>query len=73
MLRLAETLDRSHSQVVEAVEVEIRRRKAVIRVRARGDAELEIWAASHQLEPFARLVGRDVRVELSQVPALASA
>ena len=45
MLRLAEGLDRSHAQVVTALDVVPRGDAYLIRLRAAGDAELELWAA----------------------------
>src|SRR4029077_10745826 len=45
MLRLAEGLDRSHAQVVTALDVVPRGEAYLIRLRASGDAELELWAA----------------------------
>jgi hypothetical protein len=45
MLRLAEGLDRSHAQVVTALDVVPRGNAYLIRLRAAGDAELELWAA----------------------------
>ena len=63
MLRVAETLDRSHSQVVEHLAVEVLRDRAVLVLHAPGDAELEAWAASRQLAPLSDVLGREVRIE----------
>jgi hypothetical protein len=32
-----------------------------IRLRTKGDAELELWAAARHAEPLARVLGLDVR------------
>jgi exopolyphosphatase/guanosine-5'-triphosphate,3'-diphosphate pyrophosphatase len=66
MLRLAESLDRSHSQSVSDVELHDRGTDALLQVRASGDAELELWAASRQAAPFERLLGKPLRVEMSK-------
>jgi exopolyphosphatase/guanosine-5'-triphosphate,3'-diphosphate pyrophosphatase len=65
MLRVAETLDRSHSQVVERLVVRLNRRDGVIVVHTRSDAELETWAASRQLPPLSAALGRDLAIEAS--------
>ena len=60
ILRLAEGLERSHAQVVSILELQDRRKDYLLKVQARGDAELELWAARRQLAPFEALVGRPV-------------
>ncbi|MFB3853920.1 MAG: HD domain-containing protein [Vicinamibacterales bacterium] len=62
LLRVAESLDRSHAQIVERVELRPRRRRIELVLHSKGPAELERWAAERQVEPLARLIGRDVRV-----------
>ncbi len=62
ILRLAETLDRSHSQAVKTVELHDRGAEYLLKLRAAGDAELELWAARRQTEPFEALLGKPVRV-----------
>jgi exopolyphosphatase / guanosine-5'-triphosphate,3'-diphosphate pyrophosphatase len=67
ILRLAETLDRSHAQIVTAVELHDRGAEYLVKLRAAGDAELELWAAQRQIAPFAALVGKPVRVSADRV------
>ena len=62
IVRLAETLDRSHAQVITAVELHDRGSEYLIKFRSTGDAELELWAAQRQLAPFEALVGKPVRM-----------
>ena len=45
MLRLAESLDRSHAQSIAGVELHDRGDDALLQLRTAGDAELELWAA----------------------------
>jgi exopolyphosphatase/guanosine-5'-triphosphate,3'-diphosphate pyrophosphatase len=65
MLRLAEGLDRSHAQVVTALDIVPRGEQFVIRLRAGGDAELELWAAHRHAAPLADVLRRPLRFEVS--------
>ena len=65
ILRLAESLDRSHSQSLSSVELHDRDDDVLLQVRTRGDAELELWAAARHSAPFERLIGKPLRVEIS--------
>jgi hypothetical protein len=38
----------------------------LVQLRARGDAELELWAAMRHTEPFERAAGKVVRMQLQQ-------
>jgi exopolyphosphatase/guanosine-5'-triphosphate,3'-diphosphate pyrophosphatase len=67
ILRLAETLDRSHSQSISSVELHDRGKEYLLNLRSTGDAELELWAAQRQIEPFETLVGKPVRVSAGKV------
>ena len=63
MLRLAETLDRSHSQVVTGLTLQDRDEDALLVLRTTGDAELELWAAAKSAEPFEAMLGKPLRIE----------
>src|SRR6185312_11922526 len=65
MLRLAESLDRSHSQPVSGLDVHDRGDDGLLQLRASGDAELELWAATRHAAEFERLIGKPLRVEVS--------
>ena len=65
ILRLAESLDRSHSQGLSGVELHDRGDDALLQVRTNGDAELELWAAARHAAPFERLLGKPLRIEIS--------
>jgi exopolyphosphatase/guanosine-5'-triphosphate,3'-diphosphate pyrophosphatase len=65
ILRLAESLDRSHAQSLSGVELHDRGEDALLQVRTTGDAELELWAAARHAAPFERLLGKPLRVEIS--------
>jgi exopolyphosphatase/guanosine-5'-triphosphate,3'-diphosphate pyrophosphatase len=65
MLRLAEGLDRSHAQVVTSLDVVPRGEAYLIRLRAAGDAELELWAAHRHGTPLEQVLRRPLRFEVS--------
>ncbi len=65
ILRLAESLDRSHSQTISGVELHDRGDDGLLQVRTTGDAELELWAATRHAAPFERLIDKPLRIEVS--------
>jgi exopolyphosphatase / guanosine-5'-triphosphate,3'-diphosphate pyrophosphatase len=69
MLRLAEGLDRSHAQVVTALDVVPRGEAYLIRLKAAGDAELELWAAHRHGAELERVLHRPLRFEVSGRPS----
>jgi exopolyphosphatase/guanosine-5'-triphosphate,3'-diphosphate pyrophosphatase len=62
-LRLAETLDRSRHGVIRGLEARMRLSQLQIKVRATGDAELELWAAHRQAGALEAALGIKVRIE----------
>jgi exopolyphosphatase/guanosine-5'-triphosphate,3'-diphosphate pyrophosphatase len=64
---VAESLDRTHSQLVGGVDLHDRGDDSLLRVRAGGDVELEVWAAERHLRPLSRIVGKPVRIEATGV------
>jgi exopolyphosphatase/guanosine-5'-triphosphate,3'-diphosphate pyrophosphatase len=65
ILRVAESLDRSHAQPISGLEVHDRGEEILISLHAPGDAELELWATARHLEPFEELVKKPVKLELA--------
>ena len=65
MLRVAETLDRSHTQVISGLELRQDTEDMTLKVSIDGDAELELWAAGRHLEPFEQTLGRRIRLEFA--------
>jgi exopolyphosphatase/guanosine-5'-triphosphate,3'-diphosphate pyrophosphatase len=63
ILRVAESLDRSHAQVISALEVRDRGDDLVLQLRTSGDAELEMWATHRHLKPFEQLMHKPVTLE----------
>jgi exopolyphosphatase/guanosine-5'-triphosphate,3'-diphosphate pyrophosphatase len=64
ILRLAESLDRSHAQVVSALDLQDHGEELRLELRTSGDAELELWAAQRHVQPFEELMNRPVRLAL---------
>jgi exopolyphosphatase/guanosine-5'-triphosphate,3'-diphosphate pyrophosphatase len=69
ILRLAESLDRSHAQTISGVELHDRGEDALLQLRTKTDAELELWAANRHAVPFERLLQKPLRVEVSRTTA----
>ncbi len=51
ILRLAESLDRSHAQTVTGLELHDRGDDDLLQLRTSGDAELELWSATRHAVP----------------------
>jgi exopolyphosphatase / guanosine-5'-triphosphate,3'-diphosphate pyrophosphatase len=61
LLRIAEYLERSKSQLVQSVRVELGEDVRVL-VRATGDADIEIWEANRRASLFKKAFERDVAI-----------
>jgi exopolyphosphatase/guanosine-5'-triphosphate,3'-diphosphate pyrophosphatase len=62
LLRLADGLDRSHGSVVSSVRAEVGEKRVDLFIKARGDAELEVWGARNKMELFREVFDRKLRV-----------
>jgi exopolyphosphatase/guanosine-5'-triphosphate,3'-diphosphate pyrophosphatase len=62
ILRVAESLDRSHSQVITGLELRTGDDDLLMHLKAGSDAELEVWATNRHLQPFERLVRKPVKL-----------
>ncbi len=65
MVRLAEGLDRSHAQALSGVDLYPRGDDYLARLRATGDAELELWAAHRHVAPLEEVLGKPIRFEVA--------
>lgn len=63
MLRLAEALERSHSQIISGVTLQERDDDVLLELQTSGDAELELWAALRHAAPFEQVLGKRLRIE----------
>jgi exopolyphosphatase/guanosine-5'-triphosphate,3'-diphosphate pyrophosphatase len=66
ILRLAESLDRSHAQTITGLELHDRGDDDLLQLRTSGDAELELWAATRHAAPFERLTRKPLRIEVGR-------
>ena len=65
MVRLAEGLDRSHAQALSGLDIFPRGDDYLVRLRAEGDAELELWAAHRHVAPLEKVLGKPIRFEVA--------
>jgi exopolyphosphatase/guanosine-5'-triphosphate,3'-diphosphate pyrophosphatase len=72
ILRVAESLDRSHTQAISGLDLRDRGKDVLIQVHTSADAELEVWATNRHLKPFEKLVGKPVHLEATGVAAAAA-
>ena len=68
ILRVAESLDRSHTQTIAGLDLRDRGVDALLQIKTTGDAELEVWATNRHLQPFERILGKPVRLETAAIP-----
>jgi exopolyphosphatase/guanosine-5'-triphosphate,3'-diphosphate pyrophosphatase len=68
ILRVAESLDRSHAQVISHLELQDRGDNVLLQLRTAGDAELEVWAASRHMGPFEKFVQKPVHLAATPLP-----
>lgn len=64
-LRIAESLDRSHSGVIDDAQFVRGNGGLALRVAARGDCDLEAWAVQRHLKPLQKTLGEPVRAEFN--------
>lgn len=67
--RIAEALDRSQYQLVDDVLVAKRPKHVTLSLKAKGDVQLELWAARRRTELLEDLLGMPVRVERERAAA----
>ena len=65
MVRLAEGLDRSHTQALAGIDLYPRTDDYLARLRTSGDAELEVWAANRHVAPLEKVLGKPIRFEVA--------
>lgn len=62
LLRLADSLDRSHQQPVKAVRAQVRDGKVTVRLVAKSPVDLELWDAAHEVALFKRTFARELEL-----------
>jgi exopolyphosphatase/guanosine-5'-triphosphate,3'-diphosphate pyrophosphatase len=64
LLRIAESLDRSHTGAVESARLcSGKDNEIVLEIRGKGDCQLEIWGVQTHAEDFAAVFGHEMVVE----------
>jgi exopolyphosphatase/guanosine-5'-triphosphate,3'-diphosphate pyrophosphatase len=71
-LRLADSLDRSHRQVVRRLAVTDRGSVIRVRCEVEGDCELELWGAGRRTDLLEHELGVPVRVDAQAAAPLAA-
>lgn len=66
ILRVGEGLERRHAQVIESLTCDVSPKKVRVRAAARGDAEVEIWAAQRKASLLGRALDRRIEIELEE-------
>jgi exopolyphosphatase/guanosine-5'-triphosphate,3'-diphosphate pyrophosphatase len=62
LLRLADNLDRSHEQRIQALECKVRNGDVLLQVRSKGDIDLEQWGAERAGNLFRQVYNRDISI-----------
>jgi exopolyphosphatase/guanosine-5'-triphosphate,3'-diphosphate pyrophosphatase len=66
LLRIADGLDRSHSAVITGLSCRVDKKRVEVTLRARGDAELELWGARSKRGMFSKVLKRTLKLKLAQ-------
>jgi exopolyphosphatase/guanosine-5'-triphosphate,3'-diphosphate pyrophosphatase len=66
MLRVADALDRSHHQPIQAVRIRRGGGEITLRLRVRAAVDLELWDVAHEAPLFRRVFGRPMKVEVQK-------
>jgi exopolyphosphatase/guanosine-5'-triphosphate,3'-diphosphate pyrophosphatase len=72
LLRLADGLDRSHTGVVDGVDVALTSEGVDLGVHAPADVDLELWGLRRKRELFEKAFGRSLTVEVPPAPVSAA-
>ncbi|HUQ91803.1 MAG TPA: Ppx/GppA phosphatase family protein [Bryobacteraceae bacterium] len=62
LLRLADSLDRSHSQHIDHLDCDVSSNSVELQVRSKGGADLDLWAAERVAEIFRQIYGKTLQL-----------
>ncbi len=65
LLRVADSLDRSHHQPVKSFTAQVKGRQVILNVKARASVDLEVWDLQHELDLFREVFGKSLQVTLT--------
>jgi exopolyphosphatase/guanosine-5'-triphosphate,3'-diphosphate pyrophosphatase len=68
LLRLAEYLERSRTQVIQALRCRIQADRVTVECLVRGDASTELWATERKADLFRRAFRRDLALTTRPAP-----
>jgi len=68
LLRLAEYLERSRTQVIQALRCRIQADRVTLECQTRGDASTELWATERKADLFRRAYRRDLVLRTRPAP-----
>jgi exopolyphosphatase/guanosine-5'-triphosphate,3'-diphosphate pyrophosphatase len=66
VLRMADSLDRSHQQAIRSMKVSARPRELVCKLATRAPVDLELWDAEREAALFRRVLGRNIVLTTSR-------
>ncbi len=66
ILRIADGLDTTQCAAISGVRVRVRKRRVTLRLSARGDTEMELWAARRKMDLFCDVFDRSISFELAK-------
>ena len=64
ILRVADGLDRSHYQNVQELELEVREKELVFKIKVQSDPQLEIWGAQRKSHLLREVSGKKISFEV---------
>jgi exopolyphosphatase/guanosine-5'-triphosphate,3'-diphosphate pyrophosphatase len=62
LLRIADSLDRSHHQPVQKISAAVRGRVVTLKVKSKQSVDLELWDLEHEVELFQEVFGKSLVV-----------
>ena len=65
LLRVADSLDRTHCAAVSGLKVSVGSNRVKLVLTARGDTEMELWAARKKMDLFAEVFHRTISFEIA--------
>ena len=66
ILRVADALDRTHCGAVSGLKVRRSNHRVKLALTARGDTEMELWAARRKMDLFAEVFDRTISFDLAK-------
>jgi exopolyphosphatase / guanosine-5'-triphosphate,3'-diphosphate pyrophosphatase len=67
LLRIAESLDRSHSGYIQSARLKaLDKQRAALRLSASHDCQLELWSVENQKDDFERAFDHELTIEMAK-------